>query len=273
MKWIDGRTFIITGASSGIGRELTIKLIKDHSCKVIGVGRSKPKMESLKQELSYFSDNFSYHLFDASIEQNWILFSEFLEKNNIEPDVLINNAGTMPPFDYFDNYTDKDIENVFKVNFYSCVYGVRHMKKHLSKSMMPGIVNISSADALSAVPGTSIYAASKAAMASYTECLIAELGREMHIGLIFPGFTRTDIFRNQYVKADSLLIKIMSTRADKMAEKIIKAIDRRKNRKIVGKDAKVMNLFSKLFPVHAIKFYEIILRKSKAEMFDNIFPY
>lgn len=273
MNWINGRTFIITGASSGIGREMTIRLIKEHGCTVIGIGRSKPKMKSLKQELSYFSDHFSYHLFDTSVEQNWILFSEFLEKNKIQPDILINNAGMMPPFDYFDHYSDEDIERVFKTNFYSCVYGVRHMKKHLAESMMPGIVNISSSDALSAVPGTSLYAASKAAMKSYTECLLAELGREMYIGLIFPGFTRTDIFRNQYVKADSFLIKIMSTRADKMARKIIRAIDRRKNRKVIGKDAKAMNLFSKFFPVHAIKFYEIILRKSKAELFDNIFPY
>lgn len=273
MSWIKGKTFIITGASSGIGRELVIKLIIEYKCTVIGIGRSKPKMESLKQELSYHSDSFSYHLFDTSIEKNWILFRQFLEDKEIKPDILINNAGVMPPFDYFNHYTNEDINKVMKINFYSMVYGVRHMKEVLAGSMMPGIINISSADALSPVPGTSLYAASKAAVKAYTECLIAELGREMYIGVILPGFSMTDIFRNQYVKADSRMLRFMSTRADKMAGKIITTIEKRKNRKVIGIDAKLMNLFSKIMPVQTIKFCEIIIRKSKAEMFDNIFPY
>ncbi len=56
---------LITGASSGLGRAMTVRLIKEHNCKVIGIGQSEPKMKSLIDELSYQKDAFTYQLFDV----------------------------------------------------------------------------------------------------------------------------------------------------------------------------------------------------------------
>lgn len=270
MDWIYGKTILITGASSGLGRAMTVKLIKEHNCKVIGIGISEPKMRSLIDELSYQKDAFLYELFDVGIKENWVRFSEKIKAEKINIDILINNAGILPPFDKSFNYSEEQVEKCMNTNFHSCRYAINTMLPILRHSTMPGIVNISSSDALVPIVGTSIYSASKAALKAYSEALIGELGREMYIGYVCPGFIKTDIFRNQYTISKSTLITMASTNVDKAASKIIKKIIKQKSRMIVGKDAKFMNFTSKFFPVLGLKFYEQIIKSSNIKMFDNV---
>ena len=270
MDWIYGKTVLITGASSGIGKTLTLQLIREHNCNVLGIGQSEEKMRSLMKELSYMSDRFAYKLFDISNADYWEQLADDLLEENIVVDVLINNAGTMPPFDKSTNYSEEKILKTMDVNFHGCRYAINSMLPVLRNSSMPAIINVSSSSALAPLVGTSIYSASKAALKAYTESLIGELGREIYIAYVCPGFTKTDIFRNQYFISDGRLINFMSTNLDKMVRKIIKKIIKQKSRIIVGKDAKFMNFTSKFFPVLGLKFYEIILKKSKLKMFENI---
>lgn len=270
MDWIYGKTILITGASSGLGRALTVQLIREQNCKVIGIGQSEEKMKSLKEELTYLRDEFDYRIFDVSVEENWTLFAEELLEENIQVDLLINNAGMLLPFDKSVNYTEEQVHTCMDINFHGCRYAINAMLPILRQSTMAGIVNVSSSDALAAIIGTSIYSASKAALKAYTEVLIAELGREMYIGYVCPGFIRTDIFRNQYVVSESRMIKMASSKVDKAAKKIVKKIVKQKSRMIVGKDAKFMNFTSKFFPVLGLKFYEQVIKHSKIEMFENV---
>lgn len=270
MDWIYGKTVLITGASSGIGRSLTVQLIREHNCKVIGIGQSETKMKSIMDELSYQRDSFIYRIFDVSDKANWETFAWELQETSVKVDILINNAGIMPPFDKALNYSEETIERCFDVNFHAYRHAIKSMLPILRHSTMPAIINISSAYALATTVGTSIYAASKAAIKAYTEALIGELGREMYIGYICPGFVKTDIFRNQYFVSNTRLIKMVSTDVDKMSHKMIKRMIKQKARSIIGKDAKFMNFTSKFFPVLGLKFYEIIIKKYNIKMFDNL---
>lgn len=270
MDWIYGKTVLVTGASSGIGRALTVKLIKEHGCRVIGIGQSEPKMMSIKDELSYQADVFQYKIFDVSNRENWEQLVLQLTENQIVVDILINNAGILLPFDKTTNYREEQVQRCMDINFHACRHAVNTMLPILRKSTMPAIINISSSDALAPIIGTGIYSASKAALKAYTECLIGELGREMYIGYACPGFVKTEIFRNQYVVSDSKLIRMVSLSADKMASKIIRKIMKQKARMIIGKDAKFMNFTAKFFPVLGLKFYEIIIKHSNIKMFENI---
>lgn len=270
MDWIDGRTVLITGASSGIGRALTVKLIKEYNCKVIGIGQSEPKMLSIKDELSYQRDDFIYKIFDVSKSENWEQFAWELQERNVVIDILVNNAGILLPFDKAFKYSEEQIAECMNINFHASRYSIKNMLPILRRSTMPAIINISSSDALAPIVGTSIYSASKAALKAYTEVLIGELGREMYIGYVCPGMVKTDIFRNQYFISDTKLIRMISTNVDKMASKIIKKIIKQKPRIIIGKDAKIMNFTSKFFPVLGLKFYELVLKSSKMRMFENI---
>lgn len=270
MDWIYGKTILITGASSGLGRSLTIKLIRELNCKVIGIGMSEKKMKSLIGELSYQRDEFSYYIFDIGVEENWTKLAAKLLSEDKKVDILINNAGMLPPFDKFFHYSEEQIRRCMDVNFHGQRYAIKAMLPILRKSTMPGIVNISSSGALLPIVGTSIYSASKAAVKAFTEALIGELGREMYVGYVCPGFIKTDIFRNQYVISDNRMIKMAYTKVDKISGRIIKKICKHKSRIIVGKDAKFMNFISKFFPVLGLKLYEHIIKGSKIKMFENI---
>ena len=121
-KWIDNKTVIITGASSGIGKMLAERLMKEHNCRVIGVARSEKKMISFVEELGDYAKLFSYKLFDVSSYDNWQSFHDWLVENNIAPDVLINNAGVLPRFDRLMNYTKEEIDESINIDFYSAAY-------------------------------------------------------------------------------------------------------------------------------------------------------
>lgn len=270
MDWIYGKTILLTGASSGLGRAMAVKLIKEHNCKIIGIGMSEPKMKSIIDELGYQRDSFIYELFDVGIKENWERFSDKILSEKIGIDILINNAGILLPFDKSFNYSEEQVEMCMNTNFHGCRYAINSMLPILRNSTMPGIVNISSSDAFAPIVGTSIYSASKAALKAYSEALIGELGREMYISYVCPGFIKTDILRNQYIISKSTLITMASTGADRAASKIINKIIKQKSRIIIGKDAKFMNFTSKFFPILGLKFYEQLIKSSKVKMFDNI---
>lgn len=270
MDWIHGKTVVITGASSGIGRSLTVQLVRKYNCKVIGIGQSEPKMRSIRDELKYERDAFSYFLFDVSDEREWENFARHINDNRIPVDILINNAGYMPIINKAIAYSDEQFQKCMDINFNAARYGVKYLLPILQDSITGGIVNVCSALSMTPMIGMSAYSASKAALKSYSESLIAELGRTMYIGYVCPGLVRTDIFRNQYFVSHSRLMKMASTDVDRMAKKIINRIVEQKERSVVGRFAKLVNFMDKFFPVLGIKFFELVIKHSKMKMFDSV---
>ena len=74
-------TILVTGASSGIGKEITKILINSYGAKIVGVGRNKEKLQALKSE---FGDKFIPYQADVSIKEEWLKIKEFLQVENIE---------------------------------------------------------------------------------------------------------------------------------------------------------------------------------------------
>ena len=113
MKWIENKRVVLTGASSGIGKEITKILIEKYNCFVIGIGRNEQRMIDLKISLNEKSQSFSYCLFDISNIENWNEFVDNLENKNV--DILINCAGMLPKFDRFENYSIELLDEVIKI--------------------------------------------------------------------------------------------------------------------------------------------------------------
>lgn len=267
---LKNKRIILTGASSGIGKALTLILIEKYDCKVLGVGRNAQKMEEVKSCLTK-KENFTYKLFDVSKLSEWQNFANELESDDFYPDMLVNNAGYLPKFAKTENNTIFDAENVMNVNYFSCVYSFNALLPLLNKSNSPAVINVSSSAALAPVVGTAYYSASKAAVKSFTEVLAQDY-KNFYVATVMPGFTKTNIFVNQkYGKNEDKLINKLCSPVEKVAKKCVKKIKRRKKRIILGVDAKLMNFFYKLFPQATTNIIRSVLKKADLELFEEVF--
>ena len=273
--WLQGKTVVVTGASGGMGAGIAATLIKKHGCTVIGIARNERKILNFINELGEENaKRFSYRLFDVSVRENWEDFAKELEENNIAVDVLINNAGILPKFKRFDRYSYEEIERAMNINFYSCIYSVKTMLPILQKSSSPAIINIDSSAALMTLAGTSMYSASKAALKSFTEALRLEFAGKIYVGMVCPGFTKTDIFSGQGDVGKgrgSKIIEMVSTDCDKMVKMIMFGIERKMPMQVRGMDAHAMSICNRLLPVAGSKLYSTIMKAAKVDIFDEVF--
>ena len=268
---LKNKNVIITGVSSGIGKEIARILIDEYNCKVFGIARDKNKILSFIKELKKPYNLSDYALFDVSCEESWKNFLNTLNEKRFTPDLLINCAGVLPKFASFEKTEIDDVKRVLNVNFLSCVYSTKHLLPLLKANGYPCIVNISSSASLADFAGITGYASSKSALKSFTLCLASEMGKHGYVGCICPGFSSTDIFRSQTASEKDLkLIKKLSTPPKKVARKTVKAIIKKKRLKVIGYDAKLMNFFYKLMPKTTSKIITKILKKSGLELFKDL---
>ena len=272
--WLSGKTCVVTGASGGMGAGIAATLIKKHGCKVIGVARSEPKMKKFIEELGpTYAEQFSYKLFDVSKNENWVNFAQELKDEGVKIDVLVNNAGILPKFKRFDRYEMDEIEKAININFYSCVYSIKALLPMLLESNDPGIVNIDSSAALMSLAGTSMYSASKAALKGFTEALREEFRGKIYVGLVCPGFTKTDIFRDQKNDAGKgqKVMDMISTDCDLMVKMIMFGIEHKQALQIHGMDAHAMSVFGKLLPVNGSRLFSAIMKAADIDLFNDVF--
>ena len=268
-NWLQGKTVVLTGASSGIGKELCVLLIERYGANVIGVGRSEEKMLALKNRLQDRAGQFSYRLFDVACQGAWEMFAKELQDQNIRVTLLIHNAGVFPTFQRVEDTSVKTIQTVMQTNFYSAVYGNQALMRQIWGVENGGIVHISSSAALCTIVGTAAYSSSKSALKSYVEALALE-NKGKYVGIIYPGTTKTELFRNDEQTKDSALDKIAMP-AEKMAKKIAKTIYKRKKRAIVGWDATMMNFTAKIMPQRGPALICSVMKKAKSKVFKNVF--
>ena len=272
--WLRGKTVIVTGASGGMGAGIAATLIKKHGCRVVGVARSEAKMLKFIEELGpTYAEQFSYKLFDVSSKESWESFAKELEEEGIVPSVLINNAGILPKFKRFDRYSYDEIEKAMNINFYSCVYGVKTFLPVLLQQDDPAIINVDSSAALMTLAGTSMYSASKAALKGFTEALRVEFKGKCYVGLVCPGFTKTDIFRDQ--KNDGgkgqKVMDMISSDCDLMVKMIMFGIEHKRPMMVHGFDAHAMSIFNRMLPVKGSELFSLIMKVADIDLFNDVF--
>jgi len=187
---------IITGASRGIGYELAKKFVRDGH-QVIAIARSIQKLQQLDKELQ--SDCFSFLQFDLSTADYGEELIPFVKAHFNKLDILINNAGLLvnKPLE---DLTDNDFDQTFNVNIKSAFKLVRDLLPYFKSNAH--IVNISSMGGVQGsakFSGLSLYSASKAALAVFTECLAEELkSRNIKANALALGAVQTEMLSQAF---------------------------------------------------------------------------
>lgn len=257
---IRDKVFVVSGAGSGVGRELTKQLVSA-GARVAMVDLNKPGMEGTAALTD--ASKVSIHVLNianrAAVEQ---LPEAVLEAHG-HVDALINNAGIIQPFVDINELEYDSIERIMNVNFFGTLYMTKTFLPYLLKREEAHIANVSSMGGFIPFPGQTIYGASKAAVKILTEGLFAEL-KDTHVGVtvIHPGAMDTNIMSNSGVESryakdpskEAPSVKMLS--AEKAAALIIHAIEKNVYRLVIGTDAKMLDVLYRLYPKRAVTMIE-----------------
>ena len=230
---------LVTGATSGIGRDMTRYLIK-LGYKVYAVGRDEEKLKELKNE---FGDTIETILKDVSIKENCIQIFNQLQNEHI--DLLVNNAG----FGLFGNFTETDLEkeiNLINTN----ILGVHILTKLFLQDMVKRnsgkILNVASIAGMTPGPLMASYYASKAYVIRLTEGIYEELRKQksnVTVSILCPGPVATNF--NKVANVNFSMKALSSEYVAKYA------IDKTLKGKLIivpGKTIKLFRILNKLSP-------------------------
>ncbi len=195
---VAGKIAVVTGASSGIGRDTAIALA-EAGATVVATARREMRLVELVEELRIHTPD-SCHIVGDIGERD---FSEGLVSETVARfgriDILVNNAG-IPKHEPLYEISAEDAEALMRVNFLSCLWttfaAIPHMLLQGEEGGDAGcIVNVSSFAATVTPTYETVYAASKGAMNGFTRGLWNDLaGSGIHAVLVIPGPIETEIW-------------------------------------------------------------------------------
>ncbi len=193
-----GKVVLITGASSGIGRQTAMDFAENAAQTIILVSRSKPKLEELEKILkTKFTSEIVVYPCDISKKEEVVeMGKEVLEKFG-HIDILVNNAG-FGLYNKIQHQSIEEIESITFTNYLGMVYCTKLFLNSMISERSGHIVNVASVAASFGIPGLAAYCASKYAMLGFSESLYHELyGTGVGISLVSPIGVKTNFFSNQ----------------------------------------------------------------------------
>jgi 3-hydroxy acid dehydrogenase / malonic semialdehyde reductase len=214
---LDGKTAIVTGASSGIGAA-TARALAGAGARVAGGARRVEQLETeIKLELDVTDP--------ASCER----FVEEAVRELEAFDILVNNAGLSLGRDPFDLSIEEDEETVLETNVHGLLRLTRLCLPHLRDGAH--IVNLGSVAGRQAYENAAVYVTSKFAVRGFTYALREDLlGRPIHVTTVDPGLVESNFsrvrFRGDEEKAKAVYANVEPLRPEDVAECILFAVTR-----------------------------------------------
>ena len=185
------KTILITGATSGLGKNLTEYLLQTAKYNPIIVARNVDKLKGISENYSV-----KYIKYDVNDIYNIASIYERLDEEKIQLDGLVHCAGVSPLMLVKENDTRKMVET-FNINFFSFVELVKGFVNNSSGEGLKSIVGVSSVAAKIASYRQSVYGASKAALEEATRCMAKEfLQLGIRVNTIVPGVINTEMLKN-----------------------------------------------------------------------------
>jgi len=223
------RTALITGATSGIGRE-TARLLANSGLRVIICGRREERLVELERELKVITDVFSL-TFDVRDNEKVVDAVDNLPGNWKDIDVLINCAGNAHGMDSIEKGDVNDWDAMLDINVKGLLYVTKAILKGMVERKAGHIVNIGSIAGKEVYPNGNIYCASKFAVDAISNSMRIDLNKfGIKVSSINPGLVQTEFsevrFKGDKERAKSVYEGFVPLTASDIAEVILFAVTR-----------------------------------------------
>jgi len=273
VKSLEGKVVAITGAGSGIGREMALNAGRRGALLAISDWNADGLTETVDLLKSEGVTELRSDVVDVSDRGAMGEWSTAVAGQFGRVNAIVNNAGVTVTGD-FEEMSYEDFDWIVGVNLLGVVHGTKEFLPHLIASRDGHVVNISSLFGLVSMPSQSAYNATKYAVRGFTEALREEMLVNRHpvgVTCVHPGGIKTGIARNgrktesQDAAAIDRLFEDRLARmpAEKAAEIIIHGMLKDKARVLVGVDAHAMHHFAKLT---GSRYQDIVARLSPRVM-------
>ncbi|MGI6072224.1 MAG: SDR family NAD(P)-dependent oxidoreductase [Lachnospiraceae bacterium] len=216
---ITNKKIVLTGASSGIGKEvLGLICAPELGNQIIAASRSIGKM-------SGYGENVICHPCDLSTKEGIDGLFEKLESVFDKADIFIANAG-MPYYEVY-NYVDWErIQNIFNVNSIGPAYTYAKYLEHLNGREGHLVMTVSAMGEM-AIPGYALYAATKFAMKGFQEAIRFEKPENLTFTCIYPVATETNFFKVGGGEIEAEKAFPVQT-VDKVARAVVRGVEKQK---------------------------------------------
>jgi short-subunit dehydrogenase len=249
-----GSNAVITGAASGIGRALALDLAGRGTHLALSDVNQEGLLETAEVCAAKGVTVRAYPL-DVADRQAFLRHAEEVVADFGSVDLVVNNAGVSVTASV-EEIQWEDFDWIMGINFWGVVHGTKAFLPHLIASGDGHLVNISSVFGFIAVPSQSSYNAAKFAVRGFTEALRQEMindKRPVAVSCVHPGGIRTNIVNNSRMAASEQKDKLATdfarlarTSPEKAAATILRGVDRKQARILIGPDAYVIDLMSRL---------------------------
>jgi len=267
---VAGRVALVTGAASGIGRAIALALAR-RGCRLAVADIDGAGLAETAAQVEALGAGASRHVIDVADRAAVAALPAALLTQHERLDLLVNNAGVALG-GTFEQVSEEDFDWLMAINFGAVVALTRAFLPLLRKSDDARIVNVSSVYGLVSPPGQSAYSASKFAVRGFSNALRHELaGTRVGVTVVHPGGVATSIARSARLPAGVPAAEIAERRAasekmlrmppERAGEIIVRAVERRRARVLVGGDAVFVALVERLAPVRYWRVLAPLLRR------------
>lgn len=261
MRTLQGKSVVITGAASGIGEALA-HASAARGARLLLADIDATGLDRVVSVLKAKGVECSGLVSDTGDEAALYALAQEAQTRLGGADMLINNAGVglMAPIE---KLRTMDAQWLMNINFWGVVHGCQAFIPQMRQRPDAVLVNISSIFAMVSIPTQGIYNASKAAVRGFSDALREELrGSGLDVLCVHPGGIKTNIANSARITDVSMVAdsdqemrdnftKLARTTPQQAATVILRAIESRKTRVLIGADARFMDWMFRLFPAHA----------------------
>ena len=243
---------VVTGAGSGLGRALSLRLAATHH--VVVTDLDEVGAQNTLREIRRAGREGEARSLDVRDAEAWEMLREHVLGTHGGCDVLVNNAGVALGASIGDAALE-DVHWVLETNLWGPIYGCHTFVPTMKTQGRGHIVNIASAAAFACPPGSGVYNVSKAGVVALSDTLRAELhDSAVGVTVVCPGFFSSGIgqaMRSVDPKIRALTLKLLErsrVNADDVAERVIAAIERGEAHVVIKLEGKLLFALRRAFP-------------------------